>query len=167
MSNQHSASTQQALQDQHQLDIQRRVDAHDRDLAIVRGDIAGMNKSVEHLSSAVRAQDEKLDNIITEIRRHGTTTIKDVASVLQVMVLGGALISGIVTMVVYIASGANSAELAVMKHKVDRMYEQVTDTAIARYRVERLERAAVPTREADAPWSARVVQEPPAPPRSK
>lgn len=110
-------------------DIVRQLAEHDRDLVVLRRDISAVQQSVEVLAGVVRGQDSKLDDIANLVRAKGATTMEDIARVLQVVLMGFALISGIVTGIVYIAGNANRTT----------DISAVADAAVMRYRMEQTE----------------------------
>lgn len=103
-------------------DIAGKVDQHDKEIALLRRDVAGIQTSVSHLAEAADKQTAKLDQIATALHAKGATTMSDIASWLQVLVMAAALITGVVSGIVYVAGNANSVDVALLKYKMERLY---------------------------------------------
>lgn len=103
-------------------DVRVRLDRHDREIVSIRSDLTHLQSSVDDVKSGLLQQDHKIDSVLSAINetRRGVGT-RDVAAMMQILVMCGALCAGVVSGIVYISSNANSADMALLKYRVDQM----------------------------------------------
>lgn len=91
------------------------VHQHEADIQVIKSDLGTLRAST--ISNG-----QKLDKLFDAIQRRAGTTLDDLAKWLQIMVLGSALIGGVVTSIVYVAGNSNAAELALLRDRVERIH---------------------------------------------
>lgn len=103
-----------------QLDILNAlVNQHEADIQIIKADMSAVKASTVSILA-------KVDALSSAIMSRGQTTVTDIAQWLQILVLGSALIGGIVTGIIYIATNNAAAEMAVMQYRIDKVERAVT-----------------------------------------
>lgn len=103
-------------------DLRHKVAEHDREIGALRTDIATMTSTVSHLDRTVQTGFSKLDIFMSKQNEAKTHTLDDLVKWLQVAALSAALIGGIVSGIVYIASNSNAVDVALIKYKMAQLY---------------------------------------------
>lgn len=105
----------------HRIDaLADRADKADKEIAFVRRDMAGLQAAVTHLSAGQERQSRILDDIAKAVHAKGTTSIAEIAQMMQVLVYGTVLIAAVVSGIVYIAGNAQNSEIALLKERMSQ-----------------------------------------------
>lgn len=106
-------------------ELRARVEDNTRDIALVRRDLAVVQTGLTQLGDTIGGLVKKIDSLGSSISDRGRYSIQDMAAAMQVIVLGFALISGVVSGIVYISGNATASEMALLKAKVAEMDKKV------------------------------------------
>lgn len=107
-------------------ELRARVEDNTRDIALVRRDLAVVQTGLNQLGDTIGGLVKKIDSLGSSISDRGRYSIQDMAAAMQVIVLGFALISGVVSGIVYISGNATASEMALLKAKVAEMDKKVS-----------------------------------------
>lgn len=122
-------------------EIHRRVDEHEKQLGLVRGELAGLGREVHNVRETQVAQNHKLDQIMTavatmqahkpvnsmEALKNGISMIKDLALLL------GAVGATIIFLAGSVFNNDDSKlEIAVLKDRLERPAAPPENAAVAR-----------------------------------
>lgn len=144
-------------------DIHRRVDSHEREIGLLRGDLAGLGREVHNVRETQSEQNKKLDQIMQAVAtstatmqahkpvnsidaiRHGLSIVKDLAILLSLV--GGVII--FLATSVFNNNDSTKTELAVMQERLSHAGQPSVDTARLEERLKYLENVT--------PWRPSIV----------
>ena len=96
-----------------------RISKVEKDLHQVRSDVGELKDGQAIMAQNMTAQHADLKALITESKSLGLSDIKDRV---QLVLMLFALIGGVVSGIVYVASNSNAGEFAVLKYQMERLY---------------------------------------------
>lgn len=102
-------------------DLKSLVDRHDRELVELKSEFAHVKNAVDDIKSITSETTKHIAELSQAVTSRNSTNLSDLKDWLQSALLVFALAGGIVSGIVYISSNANSAQLALMQYKLDKL----------------------------------------------
>lgn len=103
------------------IDLKAEVDRHDREIVAIRSDLSHVSRAVDDIKKSQSQTNEKIDSLVYVIQRKQNANLSDMREWLQTLLMVFALAGGIVSGIVYISNSSNSADMALLKYKLEQM----------------------------------------------
>jgi len=96
-----------------------RIDRVEGDVRSLRTSVAELARGQEAITTQMQEQHGELRDLL---RQNTTTTLTDVSKIMQVIVMGGAILSATIGGIIYVSGNANSARLALLEYKMSSIF---------------------------------------------
>lgn len=106
--------------------IQEAISRHDAELKELRTDVhelrAGQDQIASLQTQMSKANDRRHNELRDLLQNRTTTSLRDVASVMQIILMGGAILSATIGGIIYVSGNANGEKLALLEYRLERIY---------------------------------------------